>query len=127
MKKQIFLLLFSGFLLTTVILTVVPNTNHSAETLATTTGTVEMIYETDHFDIIVKLKENDSRYLIKRGIEQGLSTAELTNKLLFRRVVIKYPQYWLPLQKNKPKELSTLIYQNEVIYTTFSTDLITRN
>ena len=72
-------------------------------------GTVTSIREGGEKDIVFYLKDHPTRFYINRGLENGLDLETLRNELLGKRVTIKYPKYWTPLDwNNEVKHLSKL-------------------
>lgn len=86
------------------------------EELAVTRGTVDRIFEGGEFDIVFKLRETEKYYYINRGLEQGLNLDNLRNKLLGRRVTIKYPEYWSILGDGSTHHLSKLEHNGQTIF-----------
>lgn len=75
------------------------------------------IYEGGVNDVVFKLDDNDTRYYINRGLESGMKIAELKEKLIGNRIILKHPDYWTPLDWNKSsRHIAKLQYNNEVIF-----------
>lgn len=127
MKKQFLLLLSTGILLTSAIIIFRPIPILPEERLSVISGTVEDIFEEGEFDIVLTMKEDQNSYYINRGIEQGLSINDLKSKLIDKEVIIKYPNFWSPLQNSHIRHLSKLIYENQIIYTELESDLLAKN
>jgi hypothetical protein len=80
-------------------------------------GIVTEVYETAFQDFGLKLKGRGTTYYINRAFDQGLTFKELKEKLLYKPVVIQYPDHWTPLRENEAKYyISKLEYDGEVIY-----------
>jgi len=66
----------------------------SRDTSRHVTGEVEQIYDAGSYDIVFKLKDDDNRYYINRGLEQGLSISILERQLLGKPVDLYHAQTW---------------------------------
>ena len=83
----------------------------------TVEGVVVGVYETGANDVFFKLNEDDVRYYVNRGTELGLNVDNLREKLIGNQVVLKYPNYWTPLDwNNKIRHLSKIEFNNEIIF-----------
>lgn len=81
-------------------------------------GEVASIYEAGVKDVVFVLRDDDKRYYINRGLENGLNLDTLRQDLLTENISIYYPRYWTPLDwNNRVKHLSHLTFQEQVIYT----------
>ena len=82
-------------------------------------GTVEKIYEGGVHDVVFKLKEyNQKRYYVNRGLERGLELENLQNTLIDKKITIKYPSYWTPLDPtNATRHISKIEHDGTVIFT----------
>ena len=57
------------------------------------------------------------RFYINRGVEEGLSVRDLSEKLEGEVVTLKYPKYWTPLDwNNRIKHISKLQFNDEVLF-----------
>jgi len=75
------------------------------------------IQEGVSYDVIFKIDGYNSKFYINRGLENGLSLADL-EKLVGQEITIKYPQYWTPLDPSKNSiHASQLEHGGEVLYT----------
>jgi hypothetical protein len=83
-------------------------------------GTVEKLFAGSTNDIVIKLRDNKTRYYINRGTERGLNIDSLKNKILNKPVVLKYPDYWTPLDpNNKVIHISKVETESEVLFNEF--------
>lgn len=83
-------------------------------------GVVAGIYEGGVNDVVFKLQDNNRRFYINRGLEAGLTLEGLREKLIGRKVTLKYPKYWTPLDwNNRVKHISKVEFGNEVIFNEF--------
>ena len=79
-------------------------------------GTIIQIEEAGTNDIVLRLKETETRFYINRGLEKGLSLTTFREHLLGKQVEIYYPKYWTALlPQNDMKHLSKLVINGEVI------------
>ena len=87
------------------------------------TGTVKSIYEGGEKDVVIVLDETSRRFYVNRGLENGLDLKTLQSQLMGHKVVLKYPNYWTPLDWNNTiKHLSKIEFEGEVIFNEFRTD-----
>ena len=85
-------------------------------------GVVTNIYESGSKDITLILSGHRKRYYINRGLERGLQLNEVGTALLGRKVVIKYPDYWTPLDpKNSIRHVSKSELDGQTIFTELQT------
>lgn len=84
-------------------------------------GVVMKIGEGGTNDIKFRIKDEQTVFYINRGMEYGLTIAELEDKLVGKEVTLYYPDYWTPLDPyHSIKHLSQLEYQGEVLFTEIS-------
>ena len=80
-------------------------------------GTVAKIYEGGEHDIVFLLENNPVRYYINRGMEQFLLIDDLQVKMLGKKVLLKYPEYWTPLDwNNRIRHISKVEFEGLVIF-----------
>ena len=80
-------------------------------------GSVVAIRAGGTHDIVIKLKDDLTRYYINRGEELGLNILELQTTLMGQPVVLKYPKYWTPLDWNdRVKHISKLEQNGRVLF-----------
>ncbi|GLR17156.1 hypothetical protein [Portibacter lacus] len=85
-------------------------------------GIVSKIYEGQGNDVVFVLENNQQRYYINRGLENGLNLNNLKEKLIGKPIVVKYPKHWTPLDWNSTvKHISKVEFADEVIYNEFRT------
>jgi len=87
------------------------------EQALTEKGIVKSISEGGTNDVVFILENNNTRFYINRGLENGLDLNHLKEKLIGQEIVFKYPKYWTPLDwNNKIKHLSKVEFGNEIIF-----------
>ena len=81
------------------------------------TGVVEKIKLTEGNDFVFKLKNNPVKYYINRGIEAGLDYDDFEQKVKNKKIVVKYPSYWTPLDwNNSIRHISKVEIDGEVLF-----------
>ncbi len=65
--------------------------------MLTASGYVKAIYPSGKQDIVVRLCGDKKQYLIEDGLQKGLDPEELRCEMLGKRVRLKYPRSWGPL------------------------------
>jgi hypothetical protein len=85
-------------------------------TWITEKGIVTEMYETDLKDLVLKLQGQAKSYYIDCSMGD-LTLAELKDKVLYKPVVIQYPDRWTPLKKeNSSHFITSLSQEGEIIY-----------
>lgn len=80
-------------------------------------GVVLNIYKTKGNDIFFKLENNPRRFYINRGVEEGLQLIDLREKLIGNKIVLKYSNYWTPLDWNDSiKHISKVEFNDEIVF-----------
>jgi hypothetical protein len=80
-------------------------------------GIVTEVYETAFKDLVFKLQGQGTTYYISRAFDQQLTFTELKEKLLYKPVVIQYPERWTPLKDGDAKHyISQVESEGELIY-----------
>lgn len=83
-----------------------------------TKGIVSGIYEGGTHDVVIKLKDQSKQYYVNRGTEYGLEIDKLQKELIDKEIVIKYPNYWTPLDPgNSIIHASKIEFNGSTIYT----------
>lgn len=83
----------------------------------TETGTVSGIFSNPGNDVIFVMEDNQRRFYINRGLENGLVLEDLKDRLIGNSVVVKYPKYWTPLDwHNSTRHISKLEFNGEVLF-----------
>ena len=83
-------------------------------------GIVEKIKHTEGDDYVFKLKDNPTKYYINRGTEQGLDYKEFESQVLNQEIVVKYPEYWTPLDwNNSIRHISKVELKGETLFSEF--------
>jgi hypothetical protein len=81
-------------------------------------GTVTEIYEGGIKDVVFKLQGIEKEFYVNRGLERGLDLTQLRAELTNREIVIKYPQYWTPLDPlNLGRHISKIECDGRVVFT----------
>lgn len=115
MKKVI--LFFGGafFLVCILIFRPVPIVEESRAIVVE--GIVSSVYEGGENDVVLTLVGVDQRYYINRGLEGGLVLSELKEDLIEKKVTMKYPRYWTPLDwNNEIRHISKLEFNGDVLF-----------
>lgn len=80
-------------------------------------GTIATVYEGSSGDVVFRLQDQQQTFYINRGLERGLRLDNLQATLTNREVVIKYPEYWTPLDPNNQiRHISKIEYEGETIF-----------
>ncbi|MCW5518428.1 hypothetical protein J1N09_01160 [Aureitalea sp. L0-47] len=75
---------------------------------------VTEIKEGSSYDIVFK-ENNDDRYYINRGLEQGLTMADLEKKVLNKKVTLHLYKFWFGTSEH----ISQLTVDGNVLFTEF--------
>jgi hypothetical protein len=68
-------------------------------------------------DIVIKLSGDNHVYYINRGIDYGLSLAELANNIRNKTVELRVIKHWTPLDPGShTKHIAQITHQGKVIY-----------
>ncbi|GAB5525293.1 MAG: hypothetical protein Roseis2KO_31650 [Roseivirga sp.] len=107
---------FIVFLLLCVLILRPVNIPENESDLETVKGELVSVMEGSGYDIFFKLKDDDRRYYINRGLEQGLSIQSLQASL-GKQVILKYPDHWTLLDPaGKTKHLSMVKISGKTIF-----------
>lgn len=81
-------------------------------------GTVAHVFEGGENDANFLLEEHSGKmFYINRGLENGLDLENLKTNLLGKKVTLKYPDYWTPLDpRNANKHVCILEHKGQVLY-----------
>jgi len=81
-------------------------------------GTVKHIFEGGVKDANFFLAEHKGKnFYINRGLENGLNLEDLKTNLIGKKVVLKYPSHWTPLDpKTLNIHVSILEHEGKVLY-----------
>lgn len=119
MQKKIFIILSIAFVIVCVLI-FRPVPIIYEEDAIEKTGIVEKIKHTEGDDYVFKLKNNPTKYYINRGTEQGLDYKTFESQVLNKKIVIKYPKYWTPLDwNNSIRHISKVELQGETLFNEF--------
>lgn len=119
MQKKIFIILSIAFVIVCVLI-FRPVPIIYEEDAMEKTGIVEKIKHTEGDDYVFKLKNNPTKYYINRGTEQGLDYKTFESQVLNKKIVIKYPKYWTPLDwNNSIRHISKVELQGETLFNEF--------
>ena len=111
------IIIAGGFLLFVVIMTTQRPLQQQKELRVTHKGVVTELYETGFKDFVVKLKGRAESYYIDGAALGNSSLRELKEKLLYKSVVIQYPDRYTPSEvADKKYFISKLEYDGDVIY-----------
>ena len=119
MRKKIFIGLSVLFLIVCVLIFRPVPIIYEEDALEVS-GIVEKIKLTEGNDFIFLLQDNPTRYYINRGIEAGLNYQDFESKVLNQRIVVKYPEYWTPLDwNNSVRHISKVELNGETLFNEF--------
>ena len=111
------LLGFGAFLALSAILILRPVPIVAEEDSLVVHGVVDHIGIGGVQDVIIRLKDHSTVYYINRGYENGLDMKQLQEELLGKKVTLKYPEYWTPLDwNNSLRHISKLALGNKIIF-----------
>lgn len=80
-------------------------------------GIVKEIYSNKGNDVIFVIENNERRFYINRGLENGLELNNLKEKLIGNEIVVKYPNYWTPLDwNNSVRHISKVEFNDEIVF-----------
>jgi hypothetical protein len=81
-------------------------------------GTVREVYEGGVNDVVFRLQGLDKEFYINRGLERGLDLKKLRADLTNKEIVIKYPEYWTPLDPgNSLRHISKIECEGMTVFT----------
>ena len=111
------IIIAGGLLLFVVIMTTQHPLQQQKEQRITHEGIVTELYETGFKDFVVKLKGRAESYYIDRSLSGNFNLQELKEKLLYKPVVIEYPQRFTPVSDGEKKHfISKLEVDGGVLY-----------
>jgi hypothetical protein len=119
MKKiaKIVLISFSVLLFIMAVLIFRPVPIVSENKAISESGIVKEIYSNKGNDVIFVLENNDRRFYINRGLENGLALNNLKEKLIGNAIVVKYPNFWTPLDwNNSVRHISKVEFNDEILF-----------
>lgn len=108
---------FLGFILLCVLVLRPVNIPENENELLVAKGEVMAITEGPGNDIVFKLRDDNRRFYINRGLEQGLSIQDLQAKLTGRNITLKYPKHWSLMDPSgTTKHLSMVKYSGGTVF-----------
>lgn len=119
MKKAVkySLIAFSLVFFTIAVLIFRPVPIVSEKDAVTERGIVSEIYSNAGNDIIFLMENNERKFYINRGLENGLELTSLKEKLIGNIIVVKYPKYWTPLDwNNSIRHISKVEFSDEILF-----------
>lgn len=119
MKKAVkySLIAFSLVFFTIAVLIFRPVPIVSEKDAVTERGIVSEIYSNAGNDIIFLMENNERKFYINRGLENGLELNSLKEKLIGNTIVVKYPKYWTPLDwNNSIRHISKVEFSDEILF-----------
>jgi hypothetical protein len=118
MKTRNWLILIGVLSLSLGILTFRPVPIPAEKDCLSLKGTVTEIYQSGVKDVVFKLQGLEKEFYINRGLERGLDLKILKAKLTNKDIIIKYPNYWTPLNPgNSVRHISKIECEGRVIFT----------
>jgi len=113
----------SGFaFLLFVILALRPIMNPSLEKSELVTGTLVGVTgsNTPGGDVFLKLSEDDRRFYINRGVENGVSPETWKKDFTGKSITLYYARHWTPLDPfGSTKHVTRVEHDEEVLYSEF--------
>lgn len=86
-------------------------------------GIVKEIYSNKGNDIIFIMKNTNRKFYINRGLKNGLELNNLKQKLIGKRIVVKYPKHWTPLDwNNSLRHISKVEFNGEILFNELKTE-----
>lgn len=117
MKRMIFGIIAAILVIITIALLFRPVPIVSENDALVHKGIVKDIFGSSTKDIVFILENNKTRFYINRGTEIGLDAEQLKQELVGKEIVLKYPDYWTPLDwNNKIKHISKVEYENKILF-----------
>ena len=111
------LILIGFFLFITAILILRPVPIVVEDKALVIKGVVLTVHEGGDKDVVIRLIGDSRIYYINRGLQYGLELDKLKKQLIGRKVVMKYPKYWTPLDWNdRIKHISKLEASGKVLF-----------
>jgi hypothetical protein len=104
------------------ILALRPIVNPTLEKSELVTGTLIGIkaIDTPGGDVHLKLAEDDRRFYINRGVENGISPATWKKDLTGQTISLYYARHWTPLDPfGSIKHITRVVANEEVLYSEF--------
>ena len=117
-----FLRIFGCAFLLFVILSLGPIMNPSLEKSELVMGTLTGVIETNTpgGDVFLKLAEDDRRFYINRGTENGISANNWKTDFTGKPVKLYYARHWTPLDPfGSTKHVTRVELNEEVLYPEF--------
>ena len=119
MKKiaKIVLISFSLLIFIMAVLIFRPVPIVSEDKAISESGIVKEIYSNKGNDVIFVMENTERRFYINRGLENGLELNNLKEKLIGNEIVVKYPNYWTPLDwNNSVIHISKVEFNDEIVF-----------
>ena len=119
MKKiaKIVLISFSLLIFIMAVLIFRPVPIVSEDKAISESGIVKEIYSNKGNDVIFVMENTERRFYINRGLENGLELNNLKEKLIGNEIVVKYPNYWTPLDwNNSVRHISKVEFKDEILF-----------
>ena len=119
MKKiaKIVLISFSLLIFIIAVLIFRPVPIVSEDKAISESGIVKEIYSNKGNDVIFVMENTERRFYINRGLENGLELNNLKEKLIGNEIVVKYPNYWTPLDwNNSVIHISKVEFNDEIVF-----------
>jgi hypothetical protein len=119
MKKiaKIILVSFSLLIFILAVLIFRPVPIVSEDKAISESGIVKEIYSNKGNDVIFVMENTERRFYINRGLENGLELNNLKAKLIGNEIVVKYPNYWTPLDwNNSVRHISKVEFKDEIVF-----------
>ena len=82
------------------------------------TGTVTEVSEGGVKDVVIRLSGRKEYYYVNRGLERGLNLKALKEQLTGQEIVMKYPDYWTPLDPVRSSiHISKIEHRGRTLFT----------
>lgn len=122
MRKILYVVAFLVFILCALIFRPIPIVHE--KDASEISGIVESIKHTKGDDFVFQLKGNPTKYYINRGTEAGLNFNSFKRQVMDQKILVKYPEYWTPLDWNQTlQHISKVELNGETLFNEFKPEM----
>ncbi len=79
-------------------------------------GVIEEVLETNHKNIVFKLKDDNKFYYIKKDLKKDLTFGQLKRRLAGKSVEIYYVNHWTPVDPLRVKHVTKVNLNEMTLY-----------